>query len=647
MQPDLFANGQLELRPASGRREPRLWVRRLIVWEEPGKAPIRTVDLRTGLNVIWSPDSGSSQGQIGHGGGKTTFCRLLRYCLGENSYGPESQRAVIGSKMPLAEVGAEVRLDGETWLIRRTMGVHKEDYAVVGPSFADVIGWPDEPTGMSPFRRAALHAFLGSAADLLPASIEPDQRWQAFLAWLTRDQECRFAHLLDWRSPDSGSHSPLSGRNKPHEDRLAIVRIALDALQEDELNTGRQRDSEADRLAELRKQVGQLEWQVARERSRLGRFFRVAEAKVLQLDVAALKTMAIENAAKAQDLANRVALDQLNAAREELEAAAVDHQRLQGGLESLAARKEDKALLAKIIGDELPELTAQNQKVQNPVCPVCGVRIDEARANGCGISLEPCDLDSLATKVAQSLEMRATALAEVESMGRDQLTLSAQLVAAEGRLNQSRERLASLERDAFDRSKGLREAERSLDDVLDLEATVAELDSVQLRLAVGDAELKSLADELERHRQGVADAITRLSDRFDAVFRRFVPNDARSTVRLDGKGINIRLPVDGAAIDSLAVAVFDLAILTLAIEGETHHPGFLVHDSPREADLGRSIYASLFAFAKSLEGVGPSPLFQYIVTTTTDPPTEFCAEPWLRMQLRGSPVEERLLGTNL
>jgi hypothetical protein len=41
-----------------------------------------------------------------------------------------------------------------------------------------------------------------------------------------------------------------------------------------------------------------------------------------------------------------------------------------------------------------------------------------------------------------------------------------------------------------------------------------------------------------------------------------------------------------AAIDSLKVLGFDLSALCLSIEGATRVPAFLVHDSPREADLG-------------------------------------------------------------
>jgi hypothetical protein len=76
-------------------------------------------------------------------------------------------------------------------------------------------------------------------------------------------------------------------------------------------------------------------------------------------------------------------------------------------------------------------------------------------------------------------------------------------------------------------------------------------------------------------------------------------------------------------------------------------PDFLLHDSPREADLGLSIYHRLFQFARNLQRFGPVPLFQYIVTTTTEPPREFLDEEWRRLTIHGAPASERLLMVDL
>src|SRR5690349_21039615 len=97
-QPDLMGPRRLAVTPATGLTEPRLWVRRLAIWKEPGGEKIRDIPLRPGLNIIWSPDgtddatSAEQANAIGHGSGKTLFCRLIRYCLGEGRFAIESQR---------------------------------------------------------------------------------------------------------------------------------------------------------------------------------------------------------------------------------------------------------------------------------------------------------------------------------------------------------------------------------------------------------------------------------------------------------------------------------------------------------------------------------------------------------------------------
>ena len=162
--------------------------------------------------------------------------------------------------------------------------------------------------------------------------------------------------------------------------------------------------------------------------------------------------------------------------------------------------------------------------------------------------------------------------------------------------------------------------------------------------------------ETERRLLGVfrekqARVFGRISEKFDPIVRRLVGADAKGQVTLSGNGLEPNVNMGGdrttAAIDSLKVLAFDLAVLCLSIEGATRVPAFLVHDSPREADLGLSIYHRLFRLVTEIEAFGEMPQFQYIITTTTRPPEDLAVEPWLRMTLRGSPGTERLLRRNL
>jgi hypothetical protein len=174
-QPDLLAPKGLDLTPAEGLTEPRLWVRRLVIWKEPGGEVVRDVPLRPGLNIIWSPDradNASTTGQqrsIGHGGGKTLFCRLLRYCLGENRFATDAQRERIGPAFPNGIVGAEVMLDGACWAIVRPLGSRRRHMAVPHGQLDEIAAGEGASTGLLDAKGGslksvddiALHAVIG------------------------------------------------------------------------------------------------------------------------------------------------------------------------------------------------------------------------------------------------------------------------------------------------------------------------------------------------------------------------------------------------------------------------------------------------------------------------------------------------------
>ena len=82
------------------------------------------------------------------------------------------------------------------------------------------------------------------------------------------------------------------------------------------------------------------------------------------------------------------------------------------------------------------------------------------------------------------------------------------------------------------------------------------------------------------------------------------------------------------------------------MERLTHLLAFLIHDSPREADLGLGVYHRLFQFVRDLEDAGDGPSFRYIVTTTTSPPNALRMDPWLVDTLGGA-AEDRLLRRDL
>ena len=153
-QLELVERSGLEVEPEANRSEPRLWIRRLVIWSEPGIV-VREITLRPGLNILWAPDPadlpGGSDGQAapGHGSGKTLFCRLLRYCLGEDRFAPDEQREKIVAAFPSGLVGAEIMVDGTRWAVVRPIGTTRKHFAIRDAA-VDTVNINAVPTGVDP-----------------------------------------------------------------------------------------------------------------------------------------------------------------------------------------------------------------------------------------------------------------------------------------------------------------------------------------------------------------------------------------------------------------------------------------------------------------------------------------------------------------
>lgn len=226
-----------------------------------------------------------------------------------------------------------------------------------------------------------------------------------------------------------------------------------------------------------------------------------------------------------------------------------------------------------------------------------------------------------------------------------------QLAIARRRDDRLQDRLRRLEAAHTSRESAWYSAKRLADDVERLAGLMDQQQAAERTLRDCAAHVEQKRDRMGAFLDQQMRVIAHLSQKFDPIIRRLVGQDADGTVTLNGNGLNLTVQMGGnrstSAIDSLKVIAFDLAALCLSIEGATRVPAFLVHDSPREADLGLPLYDQVFQLAHWLEGVGGNPLFQYVVTTTTRPPPDLAKPPWLRLTLRGAPAPERLMKCDL
>ena len=212
-------------------------------------------------------------------------------------------------------------------------------------------------------------------------------------------------------------------------------------------------------------------------------------------------------------------------------------------------------------------------------------------------------------------------------------------------------RLRAAERERDARSDAWYKARHMIEEVGRFNQLLDEQEQMQACVDALDREIQEKRNRSGTFRDAHADVFNNLSQFFDEILRELIGTDAVGTVSLDGKGLRLSVELGGerstAALDSLKVIAFDLAAMCMSIEGRAHQPAFLIHDSPREADLGLSIFHRLFHLVHGMEGIGDRPQFQYILTTTTtSPPDELRQAPWLAETLGGA-AEERLLKCDL
>jgi hypothetical protein len=658
MQREMFRPRELNVEPPNGSVAPRLWVRRLILWSEPGVV-IRDISFGPGLNIIWSPDPADTGARrenelapsgTGHGAGKTLVCRLLRYCLGESNFAPGAQHAKICSAFKDGRVGAEIVVDGVVWAVVRSIGVFPHDVVLEGGGLEAAVASELAPTGMSPFIVTLSRLFLTpEVADVVADA--PDRAWLLAIAWLTRDQECRFGKVTEWRAAGSDSGSPA--RRLGVGDATNIVRALLGAI------TPREHRLE-DEIVKIGKERGDTATDLERHRWVLSQSVaRVAKAVGLEgrtLPAGALLGEFLRNEAKARvgqvavvNAKNEVSsLDELEA---KYESAQEDLQRIEREIASAENERTIANAVAKQIVSETPGLTASLDEAELPTCPVCEVPIDRALAEGCKLSHKLPDLVTLSKRREKNeADLRAKE-AEAERSITALTRLAPELGAAKALRDELKKSVRAARQLRNERSEAWYAARRIGDDIGEIEKDLAQE-------VAAEAELAALADTLEQKHDAVgverarhALVFARLGEHFDPIVRRLLGKDAQGRVEHDGRGLHLTVEYGGErstpAIESVKVLAFDLATLCRSIEAATHLPALLIHDSPREADLGLSVYHELFHLMLDLEKVGSTPQFQYIVTTTTRPPDDLADDPRVRLKLNGAPAEERLLRRDL
>ena len=638
---------------APGRNEPTLWIRRILLWQDLSKEAIRDVVLRRGLNIIWSPTGSDPQAlAAGHAAGKTLFCRLLRYCLGEDSFADPEDTQAIRKEFPDGAVGAEIRLRGETWVVRRRFGLPKDDRAVKAESFERL---SDESLigSFAAFRNELEEAVFGNdQRRLLGEMADVHDAWQYVLAWLTRDQECRIDGLTHWRHPESSSQSPV--RTAGAETRLSVLRVAV-GLYSDAANAARREVTKAGSRAEaIRARARQMEGRFGALRDELAGSLGVGAEQIWppSTDLLQDEKTARENHFR---LLMKLADDKIRAvgavpadpahAQDEEQLALFEGElaRVRERIKSLEGDVERTRQRAKLLEQKRAEHWGNVREAKHPVCPYDGTPLDVDKAKFvCPLPQlpDPAAAERIAAETDKERKQVLSYLAEderrLEELKGDKASREVRVEALRRRVEVHRLRVAAATR-ASQAAWATKETVRRLfelreqyDDALEAEAKAKE----ELRIRQ-DEQVGSLS----------AYSTGKLERWFSFLVQRIVAPEATGEVVLDGNGLHPRILWHGTrrsvALNSLQIVLFDLAAMLCAVEGDSRAPAFLVHDSPREGDLDPWTYARLF---EALFELGPdesSAPFQYIVTTTTDPP-DGRVRSRVRLQIDASEESNRL-----
>lgn len=659
------------LKISDRRKQPGIFVSDFLVLrslKNPGAQIQRHVRLKRGLNILWADPNPAESAQAkrgrkasGHTAGKSTFCRLIRYALGEKRAGNATFVAKIEANRTLREswVLLRVEVNGKPWIVGRNITDAAKHFALESGDLDALLAGDLEPAdGYRSFLDTLKGEFVANlACDKLPGD-KSEITWQHLLPWYTRDQEARLLSLTTWRAA-IGEYDPTS-----NEQKQFLMRLVLDLLAK----------GEADAL-DAHEKLNEKKKQLAADKPLLNAkaeqaFLQLSEwvenASVLPSElwlssvqeIQRQKDEALDRHKKSipTDEAVNEAWNKAEAARENLVTA-------KAALSAATARLKDlRNQLGKFGAEKTETASAIDDLERKPPAGVCGVPIGEACPRG---QLHAANrstredfkrlLDAVESRIAGCREDIGLAETDERTARKKAREAEAAVEAATKvhlALDQTRRRLwqeyYAMKAENDVRAKVIATASTAFDNY------TANLTGLQNTAEQIDREKTAQEDRrAEKHRD-----ISEFSSLYEHILEHLLGEDVIGSVTFHGKSLDITAnnrsddtDLESGAITAAKLISFDLAALAWSMEGHGAHPRFLIHDSPREADMATDIYEGLFNAALELESAfppGTEPNFQYIVTTTAPPPDTLKKSPWLLTPILNALIEEkRILGVNL
>jgi hypothetical protein len=635
---DLFPPKPVELtwKPSTKHPAPAINLQELVLLETVIPfSTIRRIPFHPGLNIVWADPKiatakkGGSR-LAGHSAGKSTFCRIIRWLLGETRFGKDELQQAIGKEFRKGMAALRLEINGTPWIVGRSFWDSNEYWAAEGTSLEEALSSGVPQKHSLPEFLAALEKI--SIAPLirqnLPGSDE-HLHWTDVLAWLARDQNCALQRVEAWRETQSPADKNIASKEARH----ILMRLILELLDDREwLEMKTSTELEALKTVEASKKT-ELD----------ANAYAACEPirSIVGKDGKSLKGVLLISKAEAHV---KKQVDFLNVLKNQLKA--IDLPSIESNHEealTALAKKEQEISTSQRTVNRLDKRIAERSAEE---IKAAQRRIDEQRSmppGYCARSKE--EADGVCTFYKEAAIQIATHQTEAE------------ILKIRDDLQEEYEAEVTLHKELEDQLPFLQEREQSarkrLEDTHllaeqkreEIATCAAELKSAKAILAVAidasealdthSAEVKDLKRNIRKSnerqtaiRRELWQDRTDFGDFFESVLRFLMGEEAHGYIHFDNNGLfdltaKTRSTLSSAAIDALTVIAFDLAAMFWSASGRGHHPRFVIHDSPRVADMSIVPYEAIFEVAQKAETLGKGPPnFQYIITTTQSPPEE-------------------------
>ncbi|SEC26863.1 hypothetical protein SAMN05519105_2256 [Rhodobacter sp. 24-YEA-8] len=302
---------------------------------------------------------------------------------------------------------------------------------------------------------------------------------------------------------------------------------------------------------------------------------------------------------------------------------------------------------------EVAVLNAENQHV---MCPMCRVPINEIKAKGCGISVNPCNMEEIEKQNAKKIVEAKELEKQANISSQEVKAINAKIDQLDDVIRSLTKQIRAASKIATDNAEMAREIQEGVLEKRMLLDTARKLSKKRSDITNSGVAQNRLDEEREKMRSGRQRSLPKIgqiSDVYRGILSTCFPGGMDGSIELDGNGLKVdayfsgRSDVSTAALESLKIVAFDLSAMHRASEGKTDLPAFLLHDSPREADLDSALYAAIFTLAAEWEFGSGVCSFQYIVTTTTAPPERLQGDEFVKLKMSSTPPNDRLFRTDL